>query len=313
MKAAVVERRDQPIRIGEFPTPEPGECEILVRVTVAGVNPIDWKTLERGERAMPFVPGQDFAGIVSAVGPGVTKYRVAQRVFGIARERGAYAQFTVVPQDDATQPIAKLPDDVGDADAAALPTAGLTALAALDWLGVERGTALLILGATGGVGGYAVQMARDRGAHVTGTARAASEAYARKLGVDAFVAYDRDDVAAAIKRAHPHGIEAILDLVDGADAIERTLKALAPGGRIVSTIGALDEASLGRRGILGKNLVLAQSRESSHAGLRSLIEMVEQGRLHAEIAAEEPLEEAQRALERSRQGTVNGKMLLTVG
>jgi len=165
MKAVVCEHLGRPVGVRDVPLPEPGPKEIQVRVVAAGVNPIDWKLCERGDRRMPFVLGQDFAGVVSDVGNRVTKYRVADRVFGIARDHGAYAQFTVIPEDDGPQPIAKVPAEVGDADAAALPTAGLTALAALDWLGVGRGTSVLIVGATGGVGSYAVQMARDRGAH----------------------------------------------------------------------------------------------------------------------------------------------------
>lgn len=212
MKAVVVEHRGEKGSLKDVPTPQPASDEILVRVATAGVNPIDWKSRDRGDRPLPLVLGQDFAGVVSATGNRVTKYREGERIFGIAREHGAYAEYTVVPQDDHAQPIAKIPDGVGDADAASLPTAGLTALAAIEWLRVTKGTTLLILGATGGVGSFAVQIARDRGAHIIGTARSRNESFARSLGVDEFIAYDTQDVAAATKVAHPKGVAAVLDL-----------------------------------------------------------------------------------------------------
>ncbi len=161
MKAAVIEHAGDLGSLKEIPEPAPGSHEIQVRVSAAGVNPIDWKVRDRGNERMPFVLGQDFAGVVSRVGAGVTKYKIGERVFGVAPDHGAYAEYTIVSEDD---PVAKIPDDVGDADAAALPTAGLTALAALETLQVDKGTKLLVLGATGGVGSFAVQIAADRGA-----------------------------------------------------------------------------------------------------------------------------------------------------
>ncbi|MBV8284899.1 MAG: NADP-dependent oxidoreductase, partial [Candidatus Eremiobacteraeota bacterium] len=250
MKAVLIERRGQSAAIVDVALPDPKEGEILVRVTAAGVNPIDWKTRDAAERRLPFVLGQDFAGIVVGAGTRAHNFAKDDRVFGIAREHGAYAEFTVVPQDDRTQPIAKIPDAVGDAEAAALPTAGLTALASLDALGVMENSKVLILGATGGVGSFAVQIAHDRGACVIGTARASNEAFARSLGVDEFVAYDRDDVAAAVRRNHPDGIDAVLDLVDDRDHLTAVADVLREGGRIVSTIGSADIDTLAKRNVI---------------------------------------------------------------
>ncbi|HZY98858.1 MAG TPA: NADP-dependent oxidoreductase, partial [Candidatus Baltobacteraceae bacterium] len=304
MKAAVIENRGDTAAIKSVADPQPGERDILVRVMVAGVNPIDWKVREAGERRLPFVLGQDFAGIVVATGARAHKYDVDERVFGIARDHGSYAQLTVVPEDDHEQPVAKIPDALGDAEAAALPTAGLTALASLDALGVESTTKLLILGATGGVGSLAVQIAHDRGATVIGTARGDNEELARSYGVDEFVAYDRDDPVAAIKRSHPEGIDAVLDVVDDSAHLRAFGESVRDGGRVVSTIGAADIDWFRKRNVTGINLVMSRTPQSSHAGLRALARMVEEGRLRVPIAAEHPLPEAERALEQSKSGKI---------
>jgi NADPH:quinone reductase len=312
MKAALIERRGEAAALKEIPVPQPNDRELLIRVTVAGVNPVDWKLRDGDQRRLPFVLGQDFAGLVVDVGRNVHRYRIDERVFGIAREHGAYAEYTIVPEDDHRQPIAKIPDDIGDAEAAALPTAGLTALAALDALGVTDGTKLLVVGATGGVGGFATQMARDRGAHVAGTGRAENEELARSLGVDIFIAYDRANPVQAIAGAYPKGIDALLDLVDDRQRIASMAVLLRPGGRFVSTIGAADVDWFAKRNVTAVNLVMHDAPQSSHAGLRALVEMVEQGRLRVVIASEHDLSEAERALDESKRGSVHGKMVLTI-
>jgi NADPH:quinone reductase-like Zn-dependent oxidoreductase len=312
MKAALVEHLYAPVSIKEIPDPQPGPHEVLVAVTAAGVNPVDWKTRERGERRMPFVAGQDFAGLVVDVGAEVTKYHYGERVFGIAREHGTYAQYTIVPENDRPQPIAKIPDDVGDADAAALPTAGLTALATLDAAKVREGSTVLVLGATGGVGGFAVQIAKDRGARVIGTGKSDHEAIAREFGVDEFVAYDKENVVQRVKASTGTGVDAIVDLVDDADALKASAQALRDGGTIVSTIGAVDEAWCRQHGIDGQNLVMTDTPQSSPAGLTTLTHMIEQGRLRVRIVSEYPLDDAERALDQSKNGSVEGKLIVTI-
>lgn len=312
MKAVVVEHRGEAGSLKEVPTPKPSGGEILVRVTAASVNPIDWKLRDRGDRPLPFVLGQDFAGVVSALGAGVSKYRESERVFGIARSHGAFAEYTIAPEVSQDEPIAKIPDLIGDADAASLPTAGLTALAAIEWLRVANGMTFFINGATGGVGIFAVQIARDRGARVIGTAHSGTEAFARELGVEEFVAYDREDVTAAIRAAHPDGVDAALDLVSAPDDFKKLADVVKADGRVVSTIGSADVDWFAQRNIAAQNLVMNQTPQSSHAGLRTLLEMVEQQRVRVFIAGERPLAEVPAALEESKRGSVNGKLVITV-
>jgi len=312
MKAIVVEHRGELGALKDVPKPQPGPHEILVRVTAAGVNPIDWKARDRGDRPLPMILGQDFAGVVSALGEGVTKYREGERVFGIARSHGAYAEYTIAGEDDRTNPVAKISDSVGDADAASLPTAGITALGALESLEVREGTTLLVLGATGGVGSFAVQIAKDRGARVIGVARSTAAGAARSLGVDEFVAYDTQDVAETVKAAHPNGVDAVLDLVDDADAVRRMGNLLHAGGRIVSTIGATDADWFAHREIYAENLYSGDLAQWSHAGLRTLLELLEQQRILVTIGAEYPLGDALLAIEQSKNGAVDGKIVITV-
>lgn len=312
MKAAVVEHSGDLGSLKELPVPRPAPHQILVRITAAGINPSDWKRRDIWETKLPFVLGRDFAGIVSETGDRLTKYRIGERIFGIAGERGAFAEYTLVAEDDSRQPIAKIPDDIGDADAAALPTAGLTALAAVEALHVEKETTLAVLGATGGVGSFAVQMAHDRAARVIGTARSSNESLARSLGADEFVAYDSGDVVAGIRTIHPQGVDAVLDLVDDADAIQRVAEAIRKGGRIVSTNHAADVDWFAQRDIVATNLSVQSSPQYSHMGLRALLELLEQGRIRVMIAGERPLSEFAEALQESKSGSVDGKIVLTV-
>ncbi len=311
MKAVVVEHRGEKGALKEIPTPRPGAHEILVRVIAAGVNPIDWKRRDRANEAFPFVLGQDFAGLVSEAGERVTRYHQGERVFGIS-DFGAYAEYTVAPEDDHEQPVAKIPDSVGDADAAALPTAGLTALACIEALQIGRGSTLLVVGATGGVGGFAVQIARDRGGRVIGVARSSNRSLAESIGVDEFVAYDRENVTEAVKAAHPDGVDAVLDLVDDADAIKSMAQLLRPGGKLVSTIHSVDVDWFAERGIAAQNVAVFETLQMSHAGLRTLLELLERGRLRVVIAGERALSDAVVALDESKSGSVDGKLVITV-
>lgn len=310
MKAVVVEHRGEAGSLKEIPVPQPGPDQILVRVAAAGVNPIDWKRRDRPNEKFPFVLGQDFAGVVSAPGAGIRTYREGERVFGIAGEHGSYAEYTIASERD--DPIAKIPDSVGDAEAAALPTAGLTALAAIEALHVTKGMTLLVLGATGGVGGFAVQIAHDRGVRVIGTGRSSSDAFARSLGVDEFIAYDRQNAVQAVKATHPDGIDAALDLVDDADAIKALTQIVHAEGRIVSTVHSADVEWFARKTISAQNIGLFGTPQFSHAGLRALLELLEQKRIRVVISAEHSLSDAVVALEESKRGAISGKLVITV-
>lgn len=311
MRAVVVEHPGTNV-LRDIPVPTPGPHELLVRIAVAGVNPIDWKTRDRGQRKMPFVMGQDFAGLVVELGEDAHRYAIDDRVFGVAGEHGSYAEYTVVPEDGAEQPVADIPDDVSDSDAASLPTAGITALGSLDTLGAKSGQTIVIVGVTGGVGGYAAQIAKARGIRVIGVGAPGQEQVAAALGVDEFVAYDTSDEMGAIARLQPDGVDGFLDLANPPETLDGAINVVRKGGAVVSTIGAANEAHFAAKDIKATNIYGLGSRAASHEGLRELARFVETGDIQVRIAQEHPLAEADRAIASSVSGRVNGKIVLTI-
>jgi NADPH:quinone reductase-like Zn-dependent oxidoreductase len=312
MRAFVVEHLHDRGTLRDVPVPEPGDRDVVVRITVAGINPVDWKTRDVYGHALPFVLGQDFAGLVVAAGSGVREYAIDDRVFGIAREHGAYAEYTMLPHDDAAQPLAHIPDAVGDADAAGLPTAGLTALACVERCGISRGNTVAIVGVTGAVGQFAAQMARNLGARVVGTGSAAHVAVAETLGLDRFVPYEIEDFVKILREEYDGNVDVVIDLADDGEQIGAYADVVREGGTIASTIHAVDEAFFTERGRRGLNVNLDDSPQSSHDGLRRIAAMVERGELRVPIAAEHDLNSALEALDDVKGGKVAGKVLLTV-
>jgi NADPH2:quinone reductase len=310
MRAVVVEHPGTS-ELRDISVPKPGPNELLVRVAVAGMNPIDWKTRDAGTRKMPYVMGQDFAGLVVEVGQNVKRFGIDQRVFGVASEHGTYAEYTVVPEDVAEQPVSGIPDDVGDADAAALPTAGITALAGVDELGVKPGQTIVIVGVTGGVGGYAAQIAKSRGARVIGVGPAKQESLATALGVDEYVAYDKTDEMAAIGHLCPDGVDGFLDLANPPEVLDRAIDVIKKGGTVVSTIRSANEKHFAAKSIKATN-IYGLGSPAARDGLRELARLVETGAIQVRIAEEHPLSEFDKAITSSRGGHAGGKILLTI-
>lgn len=288
--------------------PEPQPTEVLVRVTAAGVNPVDWKTRARGAflGAPPFTVGWDVAGTVEAVGRGVTRFAPGDRVFGMPRfpaEAAAYAEYVTSP----SRQLARIPDALTDVEAGALPLAALTAWQALvETAALARGQRVLILGAAGGVGHLAVQVAKSRGAYVIGTASAGKHPFLAALGADEAVDYTSEAVEERVRDA-----DVLLDLVGG-DGTAPALAALRDGGLAVivpsaSNIDALRAAAGGRVRIT--DLLV----EPDRAGLEAIADLAALGRLKPTIAETFPLADAARAHEVGEQGRTRGKLVLLAG
>jgi NADPH:quinone reductase-like Zn-dependent oxidoreductase len=310
MRAFAVLRFGEAPAIHDLPVPA-ADGAFLLRVAYAGVNPLDNNNLARltASSAYPYVLGIDFAGVVERVPAGGNELRAGDRVFGMARTHGAYAEYTAVTPGAKSEPVAPIPDSVTDEEAAALPTAAVTALRTVELLGVTAGQRLVVMGATGGVGGYAVQMALSRGAHVIATVRGDPDE-ARRLGAGEVYDSQAVDVAAALRAAHPDGVDAVLDLVSGPDAIRGDAEFIRPGGRLVSTIFAADEGWFAGRQITAHNSASSANPLLSPQGLTEVAGMLAEGTITARIRSTVELDGAGQILESLRRGGLRGKAVI---
>ncbi|MCI4370304.1 MAG: NADP-dependent oxidoreductase, partial [Thermoplasmata archaeon] len=252
---------DTPERM-DLPKPVPGEGEVLVHLGAAGVNPLDWKILDGiydGERphVFPLIVGVDGAGAVDEVGPGVTRLKVNDGVFGQFLHSpvgvGTYAEYVTVPESIA---IALRPRGLYNDPAAAIPTPGMTALQALDELGLTKRQTLLILGASGGVGSFAVQLAANQGIHTIAASRGPNQDYLHKLGATRFYDATAMTFLDNVKGGYPDGVDALLDLTHRGAEFEANLGLVRPGGAIASTVGAATEEIASARGLRAFNIRL---------------------------------------------------------
>jgi NADPH:quinone reductase len=311
MRAFAVQSFGEAPAILDLPVPA-ADGALLIRVSYAGVNPIDYKLIDglTAKSTYPFVIGVDFAGVVERVPSGELNFRAGDRIFGMA-PHGAYTEYIAVASGAQTEPLARIPDGVGDEQAAALPVAAITALGSLQLLKVAAGQRLVVMGATGGVGGYAVQMARARGAHVLATVRGDADE-ARRLGAEEVYDTKAVDVIDALHAAHPDGVDAILDLVNGKDAISRDAEILKPGSGVVSTIGAADEKWFAGRQITAYNINAKLNPAESSQGLEQVARMLADGKITARISTTVELDGAGDILEKLRSGGLRGKAVIHV-
>ena len=289
--------------VEEVSKPEPAPTEVLVRVAAAGVNPVDWKVRAGGGLLgePPFTVGWDVAGTVEEVGFGVTWLAPGDRVFGMPRfpqEAACYAEYAVSPSRQLT----RTPEALADVEAAAVPLAGLTAWQSLvDTGGVGERSRVLVLGAAGGVGHFAVQIAAARGAWVAGTASEAKHDFLRGLGVDE--PFGKDESIAL------RDVDVVLDAVGGEVGIG-ALQAVRDGGVLVtvsgSSVPALVAAAAGRVRVAG---ILV---EPDRLGLEALAALAAEGKLRPYVERTFPLEEAGAAHALGEQGRTRGKLVLTV-
>jgi NADPH:quinone reductase-like Zn-dependent oxidoreductase len=271
---------------------------VLIRVHAASVNPIDWK-YRRGfvERELPAVLGNDVSGTVES--SGAEDFDAGDEVFGMAGS-GGYAEFASSP----AAVVARKPAGVGHVQAAAIPVAGLTAWQALfDRCGLERGQTVLIAGAAGGVGHFAVQLAKLAGARVIGTGSSPNRDFVLGLGADEYVDYTRQDVAETVS-----GVDVAFDTVGG-ETTQSLLPAVREGGVLVTIAAAPPEESAQARGVRAELLVMSPSSEQ----LARIAELVAANDVRVEIADVIPLAEVQRAHELSESGHTRGKIILAIG
>ncbi len=290
----------------DAPRPEVGDNQILVRIHAAGVNPVDWKLrsgmIKLPGAALPAIPGFDISGVVEQVGPAVTKFKAGDEVYaylGVPRGGGAYAQYAAVPEADA----ALKPASLDHAHAAAVPLAALTAWQALvDKAQIKAGDTVLIHGAAGGVGHFAVQIAKARGATVIATASERNIPFVKGLGADVVVDY-------RVQRFEDFArdVDIVLDPIGG-ETQARSFGVIKPGGILVSIVQPPDAAKLEEHKIRGTVFLVAPSG----AELAALTDLIEAGAVRPDVSATFPLEKAADAHRASEEGVDHGKIVLLV-
>ncbi len=297
----------------DVPAPVPGPGELLVRIAYSGTNPVDAKLRANGSwagLAPPVVLGYDASGVVERVGPGVTGFAPGDEVYYTpeihGNPLGTYAELNVV----AAAIVARKPASLSHADAAALPLAAGTAYeAVVRRLALRPGETILVHGGAGGVGSFAVQLARACGARVIATAGPDHQETLRALGADVCVDYRaREPAEVALRETGGAGVDAVLSTVGG-DTVARSLPATRPGGRIATILGFQgDLTPLYQRNLTLHGVFL--TREG--ARLRELARLVEQGKLRPIVDAELPLEKVGEAHRRLDSGHGRGKIVLRV-
>jgi NADPH:quinone reductase-like Zn-dependent oxidoreductase len=255
MKAFVLPDKDSQATMQEVPTPEAGPGEVLIRVRASSVNGWDvfvasGMARDSMEHRYPVILGKDFAGVITGVGVGVTARAVGDEVIGIMPPdpylaRGSYSEFVAVPAEGF---IERKPPNLDFEQAASVGLAALTALVSVDAIDPSERAVVLISGATGGVGAYAVQLAAARGATVIATALPDDEAWIRGLGASEVVDYSAD-VAAAVRKVRPEGVDSMIAAVPLGEHFDSVAGLVKDRGQIATTVGGADADALGQRGI----------------------------------------------------------------
>jgi NADPH:quinone reductase-like Zn-dependent oxidoreductase len=291
------------LQLEEIELPRPGSHELLIRVHAAGVNPADWK-LREGHYGHPHLPstlGRDFSGVIEALGPDVELFRVGEEVFGCASEHhGSYAEYAIAP----TIQVAEKPPGLDHLQAAALPIAALTAWQALfDKANLQPGQRVLIQAAAGGVGTFAVQFAKWKGAYVLGTASPQHAPLLRQLGADEVIDYHAtrfEEVA--------RNVDVVLDAIGG-ETQERSWQTLKRGGILVSLLQPPSEQAAAAHGVRG---VLLHFEPARRQQLTQIADLVASGRVKVIMAKVFPLAQAAAAHTLSQTGHIAGKIVLRV-
>lgn len=328
MRAVVVSGFGGPTQaeIADVPMPRCDANDVLIKVVAAGVNPVDWKECEGhlsqfyGAYSDRWVPGYDAAGLVHSVGSDVRGFKVGDRVVAFSDRRGnghngTFAEYVRV----WANAVSHVPASVDILAAAAIPTAGLTAYQALSHpakAGLRTGDSVLIHGASGGVGSYAVQFAKAKGLHIAATCSERNAAYVKSLGAEFVVAYDKGSIVETVRQWRPEGVHAVIDCVSGA-SLPNSLDALRPQGRLVS-IATLtqdgdisgDTARAAKRGFTKVFSIIDFSRVGEELG--EILELIATAANMPPPQTVYPLAEGPKALQHMKGGGVRGKIVLKV-
>lgn len=313
-------------RIADMPMPSCGPNDVLIKVVAAGINPVDWKECEGhleqfyGSYAETWIPGYDAAGLVHAIGSDVRTFKPGDRVVAFSDRRanghnGTFAEYVRVLESD----VSLVPASVDLADAAAIPTAGLTgyqALVRVGKAGLGKGDTVFIHGASGGVGSYAVQFAKALGLRVAANSSAKNIDYVRSLGADLVLDYSKGDMAAAIRQWQPQGVDAIIDCVSGG-SLPDAFEALRPEGKLVSIATLVQDGDIAgdiekaaENGFTKIFSIMEFDRIGGELG--EILDLMDRGLVTPPPLARYPLKDGAKALEQAKNGGVRGKIILQI-
>jgi NADPH:quinone reductase-like Zn-dependent oxidoreductase len=308
MKAARLHRRGgaEGIIYEDAPRPGPGEGDALVRVHATAITPTEltwsttWTTRD-GKDRVPVVPSHEVSGVVEALGNGVREVAVGDAVYALLDfwRDGAAAEYVAARASD----LAPKPRSIDHAHAAAIPLSGLTAWQALfDHGELSRGQHVLIHGAAGGVGTFAVQFARWCGAHVTATASADNAEFLRQLGAADVIDYRQEHFEDKVRN-----VDVALDTIGG-ETLERSWKVLRPGGALISVASAVSPDTASRHGVRGVFFIVQPNREQ----LIEIARLVDASVIRPMVEAVLPLALTREAYLRGTRGHSRGKLVLRV-
>jgi NADPH:quinone reductase-like Zn-dependent oxidoreductase len=306
MRAVVAHEYGAPevLKIEQVPRPEPQDDEALIRVIASSVNPADPLTLS-GKYAkefgthLPLIPGYDVAGVVEKTGANVTKLKVGDAIYGYPTFGGGWADYVTVKEWE----VAPKPKSLNFVEAAAVPMGALTAWQALvDVAKLQPGQTILIHGGSGGVGGFAVQIAKARGARVIATASTANQELLKQLGADVAVDYTKTKFENVAK-----DVDAVLDPV-GKETLARSYGVVKKGGVVMSLVARPDPAELQKHGIRGAGI-------SSHADaedLKEIAQLIDSGKIKPIVTQVMQLTDAVKAQQQAATHHTRGKVVLKI-
>ncbi|MFV5173402.1 NADP-dependent oxidoreductase [Bacillus cereus] len=331
MKAMIIDRYGKvPMRMAEVPTPEINEYEVLAEIHAASINPIDFKIRDGKVKMllkyeMPLILGNDFSGVITKVGSKVTRFKVGDEIYARPRKNkiGTFAEYIDIHEDD----IALKPKNLSFEEAASIPLVGLTSYQALhDIMQLQKGQKILIHAGSGGVGTFAIQLAKIMGAIVTTTASEAGANLVTSLGADEIINYKTEKFEDILKN-----YDAVFDTIGGA-TLEKSFNIIKSGGNIVSVSG-MPNARFGKEfgsgffktllfSLASKKLTALEKKHNAQYSflfmkpsgdqLRTIANYIEAGKIKPVIDRVFPFEDAQKAMEYSESGRAKGKIIVKI-
>ena len=292
------------LRYEDAPVPEIQDDEVLIKVHATSVNPVDWKTREGYVEELiphdfPLILGWDVSGVIENMGSKVTNFRKGDSVYSHPdiNRNGAYAEYIVVKSKE----VALKPKSIDHKQAASIPLVGLTAWQALfETVNIADGQRVLIHGAAGGVGSFAVQLAKTRGAYVIGTASARNHEFLRELGADELVDYTQVKFEEQV-----NDVDVVFDTVGG-ETLDRSWKVLKSGGHLITTVGMPSEEKAKEHNVNCSSVFVQTNAEQ----LEKIAELVDQGKIKTHLEKVFPIQQAKEAHLLSQTGRVKGKIIL---